>query len=203
MTGRTSSRCPARWDETVAASSWLVRWLVVALVGTWLFTTAYFAIADLPGVLAGERGLAAYVLSSVVAPLWAMPLLAAAFVLPMTLVAAAVRALWQRLGPRPWRAATVPAVLGGLASGPLAMLLITVPEALGRDGGVAVTLFERWLRDDLAFSAPLLAGGAAAGYLAHRRVPVRSPWWWLVVVGAVAAGLALLAPTDPTLSFDG
>lgn len=110
----------------------------------------------------------------------------AAFVAPMAAVAAGVRwALGRRWRSRVW----VSVVLGALA-GPIVLFLIYVT-------GDPRMLVEP-ARADLSavFAPPLVLGGAAAGWLAERRVSPRRPAWWATAVGAALVGLVLLDPVS-------
>lgn len=153
-----------------ATREWALRWFGAAMLSVYVALGVYLAIdADRWQQL-------------VFLVLW-VPLIAA-FVAPMAALAAGVRwALCRRWPSRVW----VSVVLGALA-GPIVLFLIYVT-------GDPRTLVEP-VRADLAavFFPPLVLGGAAAGWLAERRMAPRRLAWWATALGASLLGLVLLDP---------
>jgi hypothetical protein len=74
-------------------------------------------------------------------------------------------------------------VLTGVLAGPLALLLFFATGEPGLHIAPASAL--------QGVVAPLALGGGVAGYLAERQVSLAEPRWWLLVLGAAAAGVTL------------
>lgn len=181
---------------------WVAHWLLVTSVGTWVFASLYFLLSAATSPGAVEQGVLLTVMSLVWFPVLALFAMMPTLVLPMTAVAGALRWLWRRAAPHAWRDATAAAVAGGLVSGPIAVIGFELFRLVlrGRRALEDATLTSLWW-SDFPFTAPLLLGGAAAGYLAHHAIPVTSARWWAIVVGAAAVGLVLVVPLDPSLQF--
>lgn len=178
---------------------WLLRWLAATTMGSLVFTGVYFAAAGADDVRLVLWPF--FALMGIASSFIFLPLLLPGLVLPMTVVAWALRGLWRLLAPRGWRDAVIPAVLGGAASGPSGLLLMEVAFRLRTGGTVALArALDVWL-GLLSFAPVLMVGGAVAGYLAHRRVSPVSLRWWLAVFGAAVAGVLLQAPLDPELPW--
>jgi hypothetical protein len=129
------------------------------------------------------------VLLAVVA-IFYVALLVGMLVIPSALTAALLRGLWLRFAPRSVKYADLPAILTGALAAPLGLL------AFYSTGDLSV-----WLSpgDTLEpFWPTMLINGSVAGLLAHRRMSLRDPRWWLLVAGSVVLGLVCLAILEPT-----
>jgi hypothetical protein len=147
---------------------WVLRWFA-AMLATIYFSLGLYLVID-----AGRP------ITLLLLAVW-LPVLAL-LAGGMTIVAAGLRWTLARFAPATLHHG-VAVVLIGVLSGPLALVLFFATGEPGLLTAPASALE--------GVVAPLALGGGVAGYLAERQVSLAEPRWWLLVLAAAVAGVAL------------